>query len=187
MVPDSKVDQQVGCWHNKRIREMCRVTMCQTMVHRITSKGLQQRTGVFDIQHYVASRTLLWAGHVARMAKSRLPLRLMLSWVQEPRISGGQEMTFGRSLARHLQHFDLPTSFTEWATLAQDRAKWHSLATKAPFPIGKPFVRQPRADTRTTPEDKRLAIARRAIEIKERRAVFAANANANANTPTQQS
>jgi hypothetical protein len=28
-------------WHNKRIREMCRVTMCQTMVHRITSKSLQ--------------------------------------------------------------------------------------------------------------------------------------------------
>ena len=50
-------------WHNKRIREMCHVTMCQTIVHRITSKSLEQRTGVFDLQHYVASRTLLWAGH----------------------------------------------------------------------------------------------------------------------------
>jgi hypothetical protein len=37
--------------HNKRIREMCRVTMCQTMVHLITSKSLQQRTGVFDLQY----------------------------------------------------------------------------------------------------------------------------------------
>ena len=171
-------------WHNKRIREMCRVTMCQTMVHRITSKSLQQRTGVFDLQHYVASRTLLWAGHVARMPKSRLPKRLMLSWVQEPRLSGGQEMNFGRSLSRHLQHFGLPLTFTDWATIAQDRAQWHRLATKPPFAIGKPFLRQPRGDTRATPEDQRLAIARRNAEIKERRAIFAANANANADTPT---
>ena len=171
-------------WHNKRIREMCRVTMCQTMVHRITSKSLQQRTGVFDLQHYVASRTLLWAGHVARMPKSRLPKRLMLSWVQEPRLSGGQEMNFGRSLSRHLQHFGLPLTFTEWASIAQDRAKWNRLATKPPFAIGKPFLRQPRGDTRATPEDQRLAIARRAAEVKERRAIFAVNANANADTPT---
>ena len=165
-------------WHNKRIREMCRVTMCQTFVHRITSKSLQQRTGVFDLQYYVASRTLLWAGHVARMPKSRLPKRLMLSWVHEPHISGGEEMNFGRSLARHLEHFDLPLAFTEWATLAQDRALWHRLATKTPFAIGKPFLRQPRGDTRVTPENQRRAMARRAAEIEERRAIFAANADA---------
>ena len=81
--------------------------VCQAMVHRITSKSLQQRTGVFDLRHYVASRTLLWAEHVALMPKSRLPKmqkRLMLSWVQGARLSGGQEMNFGRSLSRHLQY-----------------------------------------------------------------------------------
>jgi hypothetical protein len=163
-------------WHNKRIREICRVAMCQMTVHRITSKGLQQRTGVFDLQHYVASRTLLWAGHVARMPKSRLPKRPVLPWVQEPRLSGGQEMNFGRSLSRHLQHFGLPLAFTEWATIAQGRAKWHRLAAKPSFAICKPFLRQQRGDTKATPEDQRLAIARRAAEIKERRAIFAANA-----------
>ena len=168
---------KLSMWHNKRIREMCRVTMCQTFVHRITSKSLQQRTGVFELQHYVASRTLLWAGHVARMPKSRLPKRLLLSWVQEPRVSGGQEMTYGRSLARHLQYFDLPLAFTDWAPLAQKRTQWHKLVTKAPFEIGKPFVRQPRGDTIVTAEDKRLAMARHAAIIKERRALFAADAN----------
>jgi hypothetical protein len=34
-------------WHNKRLREMCRVNMCQTFVHRITSVSLQKRTGIF--------------------------------------------------------------------------------------------------------------------------------------------
>ena len=67
--------------------------------------------------------------------------------------------------------FDLPTVFTEWAHLAQDRAGWHEIA------IGKPFVRQPRGDTRVTPEDKRRAVAQRAAEIAERRAVFDANNN----------
>jgi hypothetical protein len=106
----------------------------------------------------------------------------MHSWVQELRLSGGQEMNFGRSLSRHLHHFGLPLAFTEWATIAQDRAKWHRLATKPSFAIGKPFLRQPRGEheTRATPEDQRLAIARRNAEIKERQAIFAANANANA-------
>ena len=46
---------------------MFRITLLQTYVHRITTKSLQQRTGKFELQHYLASRTLLWAGNVARM------------------------------------------------------------------------------------------------------------------------
>jgi len=34
-------------WHNKRIREMCRVTMCQSFVHQVSSTSSQKRTGVF--------------------------------------------------------------------------------------------------------------------------------------------
>jgi len=48
---------------------------------------------------------------------------------------------------------------------------------KPTFAIGKPFVRQPRGDTRVTPEDKRRAVAQRAAEVAERRAVFDANNN----------
>ena len=40
----------------------------------------------------------------------------MLSWIREPRDAGGQEMTYGRSLQRHLYHFGLPTVLTELAT-----------------------------------------------------------------------
>ncbi len=58
---------------------MCRVTMLHTHAYRITSEGLQKRTGVFSLEHYLPSRTLLWAGHVSRMHKTRLPKRLMLT------------------------------------------------------------------------------------------------------------
>jgi len=36
-------------WYNKRICEICRVTICQTLVHQITSVCLQKRTGVFSL------------------------------------------------------------------------------------------------------------------------------------------
>ena len=84
---------------------MFRATMCQRYVHRITSKSLQQRTGVFELQHCVASRTLLWAGRAARMPKSRLSKRVLLSWVRTPRVTGVQKATSGRSLERHLEHW----------------------------------------------------------------------------------
>ena len=132
---------------------------------------------VFSLGHYFASRTLLWAGHVARMHKNRLPKRPVFSWVQAPRVSGGQEMTCGRSLQRHLGHYDLPAVFAEWAHLAQNRAGWYKLVSTPPFAIGKPFVRQPRGDTKVTLEDKRRAVAQRAVEIAEPRAVLDANNN----------
>ena len=66
------------------------------------SESPQKRTGAFSLGHYFAGRTLPWAGHVARMSKNRLPKRLMLPWIREPRVAGGQEMTYGRSLQRHL-------------------------------------------------------------------------------------
>ena len=174
----AKSVRRLANWHNKRIREMCRVTMLQTYVYRISSESLQKRTGVFSLEHYLASSTLLWAGHVARMHKNRLPKRLMLSWIPEPRVAGGQEMTYGRSLQRHLAHFKLPAAFIEWAPLAQDRAGWHKLVTEPPFEVGKPHVRQPRGDTRVTPEDKKRLANERAAEITKRRADFNTN-----NTP----
>ena len=56
----------------------------------------------------------------------------------EPRIAGGQEMTYGGSLERHLKHVGLEhadgpaLAITEWATLAQDRAGWRMRVTKPP-------------------------------------------------------
>ena len=105
---------------------MCRVTIYITFSQRITSVNLQKRTGVFSLEHYLASRTLLWAGHVARMPKSRSTKKLMLPWVMETRIAGGQKMTCGRSLGRYLKHFGQARAggsapaFTELATVAQD-------------------------------------------------------------------
>jgi len=68
--------------------------------------------------------------------------------------------------------------FSEWATLAQDRAGWLKLVTKVPFDIGKPQLRPPRCDTRVTPEEKRRFLARRAQETEQRRDIFNADTDA---------
>ena len=70
---------------------------------------------------------------------------------------------------------DLPTVFTEWAHLARDRAGWYRPVYETPLAFVKPFVWQPRGNTRVTPEDKRRAVAQRAAGIAERREVFDAN------------
>jgi len=73
-------------------------------------------------------------------------------------------MTYGRSLERHLKYYDLvddcgkATTFSEWATMAQDRAGWLKPVTEVPFSIGKPQLPPPRCDIRVTPEEKRSFI-----------------------------
>ena len=64
------------------------------------------------------------------MDKSRLPRRLLMARVREPRPEFGQEMSYGRSLERWLKLFGLPLCYTKLATLAQDRAEWARLITR---------------------------------------------------------
>jgi len=88
------------------------------------------------------------------------------------------------SSSSHLKHFCLvddggkATTFSEWATLAQDRAGWLKLVAKVPFGIGKPQLRPPQCDTRVMPEEKRRFLARRAQETEQRRALFNAETDA---------
>ena len=64
-------------------------------------------------------------------------------------------------------------AFTEWAPLVtQDRAGWHKPVAEPPLKLGEPFVRQPRGDTRGTPEDKQQLAEQRAAEITKPRADF---------------
>ena len=54
-----------------------------------------------------------------------------------------------------------------------------------PFKLGKPFVRQPRGDTRGTPEDKQRLADERAAEIARRRAESTPPSTEEINLPQQ--
>ncbi len=121
----------LSAWHNACLRTMCRITMLQVREHRISNEDIYTRTGVKPIEFYFSCRTLQWAGHVARMPLSRLPRRLLTSWIQAPRLAAGQEMTYGRSLRRCLRYFDLPEEFASWAQMAMDKKAWVSALSTA--------------------------------------------------------
>ena len=56
------------------------------------------------------------------MGSERLPRRMLTAWVPAARPSGGQLMTYGRSVYKALDNFGIPR--TTWHTLAADRVAW---------------------------------------------------------------
>ena len=71
---------------------------------------------------YIVKRFLSWAGHVARMEFSRVPQKMLSSWVCNKRNVGCPEFTYGRGL------FELAgLSKGTWFEIAQDHIVWSHL------------------------------------------------------------
>ena len=58
------------------------------------------------------------------MTNDRIPKRIMFGWVQNARERGRPRMTYGATLAKHLQSFQLPVETAAWVELAKDRLHW---------------------------------------------------------------
>jgi hypothetical protein len=78
VVLDNGVSQQALplVANQKDARDVLREHVSDDGLSHYLKEPVENRTSVFALPYYVASRTLLWAGHVARMPKSRLPKRL---------------------------------------------------------------------------------------------------------------
>ncbi len=90
---------------------------------RFVAKLTQRAHRDWDLDYYLAHFTLLWLGQVVRMPKSRLPRRLLTSWVGVARQALGQEMACGRSLEQWLKRFGIRLTFSDWAQLAQNKTE----------------------------------------------------------------
>jgi hypothetical protein len=98
-------------FYNRCVRAMCRITMVHTIKHRITSKSLFERLGVGSFDSYYNRLLLRWAGHVARIPVDRMPSKPLTGWVEYARPVGCPQMTWGRTLNKALNSYDLPTDF----------------------------------------------------------------------------
>ena len=125
MVFNRRLLNKLRIFHARCIRAMCRVTRRHTWRHRISSAELRMRTGLKTIDSYITQRQLRWAGHVARMDQSRLPRKMLSSWVRNKRPLGCPRFTYGRGLNKALKKADIKK--TEWHQLAEDRAQWATL------------------------------------------------------------
>ena len=119
---------------------MSRVTRKHTWEHRISSMQLMQELGLDAIDFYVARRQLRWLGHVSRMGWERLPRRMLSAWVPHARPRGAPRLTYGRSVAKAMDVFNL--DHARWPELAADRARWRAMLQSGEAP---PSHRQPPA------------------------------------------
>ena len=120
-----KLFRLLRLFHHRCIRAMCRVTRRHTHEHHISTAELLRRLGLASIDSYVTKRQLRWAGHVARMDNSRLPRKLLSSWVRHKRPRGAPQFTYGRGLLKAMKKARVDSG--EWWLLAADRVKWRKI------------------------------------------------------------
>ena len=116
---------ELRLFHHACARSMCRVNLSQTFMYRISTRDLLDRLGLQSIDTYIVKRSLSWAGHVARMDFSRIPRKMLSSWVCSKRNLGCPDFTYGRGLFKMLKLAGL--SRNDWFELAQDRLAWSLL------------------------------------------------------------
>lgn len=114
--------QRLRCFHARCVRAMSRVTLVHTREQHISTFELTQQMGLESMDVYVMRRQLRWLGHVTRMPFERTPRRMLTCWVAEPRPTGGQLMTYGRSVEKAMGSFNIDVS--TWPELAADRVAW---------------------------------------------------------------
>ena len=129
--------------HAQHLRAMCRVTRTHVWKHHLSTQELGQRLGLESIDMEIARRQLRWAGHVSRMDyESRLPRRMLSSWVPHPRPVGAPMMTYGRSLFKAMDKLQLDAA--RWHELAGDRSAWRTmLRTGLAPPAFRPQTQPP--------------------------------------------
>ena len=120
-----KLYNKLRTFHRRCIRAICRVTRKHTREHRISTLELLRRTGLASIDVYVTRRQLRWAGHVARMHFSRLPRKMLSSWVRSKRPRGAPQYTYGRGLMKSLRRAGVDVE--SWWVQAEDRLQWRDI------------------------------------------------------------
>ena len=120
----SRMLQRLRVFHASCLRVMHGVTRTDTWKQRISTRSLAQELQLDSMDNYVYRRQLRWVGHVRRMPFDRLPRRMLSSWVASKRQPSGQLMTYGRSVYKALDNFNI--DHASWHTLAADRPTWRA-------------------------------------------------------------
>ena len=94
-----------------------------THLHHISAEDLENRVGLRDLHYYLRKRRLLWAGKVIRMDfKTRLPRKLLTSWVYHQRRKGATITHYGKGLHRDLKAVGICED--GWEKLAASESAW---------------------------------------------------------------
>ena len=141
---------KLKAFHNRCVRAMCGVTRRRVQDIASGHESLYARLGVPCVLRLISNRKLRWAGHVARMdIRSRLPRKLLSSWVPGVPRPRGRAYFYGHDLTRELNGigFNLDDGAVQigvsrdWMKTAQDRSEWRTLVEPLRMPA-KPVSSQ---------------------------------------------
>ena len=125
--------QKLNKFHNSCVRYLCGARRrTHQRQHTPTMASLFAKLHVHNMDHYLNTRYLRWAGHVARMPEHRLPRRMLTAWVDNPRLRGKHRYGYGHWLEKELNAAGVITercalargNVPSWMQQAQDRASW---------------------------------------------------------------
>jgi hypothetical protein len=124
--------QKLNKFHNSCVRYLCGARRAHKRQHTPTMASLFAKLHVHNMDHYLNTRYIRWAGHVARMSENRLPRRMLTAWVDNPRPRGKSHYGYGHWLEKELNAAGVITercalargNVPSWMQQAQDRASW---------------------------------------------------------------
>ena len=119
--------RKIRVFISRCIRNMFRVTRKQTREYHISNEEFRNRAGLLTADAYVMRHQLRWARHVSRMDWSRLPRKMLSSWVPHKRLVGAPEFTYGRGLMKSIRRLSLDKN--NWSAAASDKTSWRKLCT----------------------------------------------------------
>ena len=104
------------------------------VVHEVTGRrtshaALYRRLGLLSIRTLLTGRRLQWLGHVFRMPQTRMPRKVLASWIPCPRPVGRPYLSYGHSILTdlsqaHLSHY---LRGNTWGYVASNRCRWRML------------------------------------------------------------
>jgi hypothetical protein len=126
--------RKLRAFQTKTIRSILNINMHEVQEHRITNESLRQQfCNIPDILQIILKRQLNWIGSIAKMDFTRLPRKLIASWLDETRKVGRPQSTFRNSFARAIRML-IPTSrptlpLIDWIDIAATK-QWDALINK---------------------------------------------------------
>lgn len=113
--------KQLEQFHIRCLRRIMNISWQE----RITNIEVLHRADMFGIEAHIIKSQLRWAGHVARMADSRLPKQIFFSELcQGERPKGRPTLRYKDTLKANLLSIGVDPS--SWQTLATDRTAWRT-------------------------------------------------------------
>ena len=112
--------------------------MCHFSIHKqwklhTSTKKLEGKLGIMDIEQYYNIRVLRWMGNLVRMSDERIPKHMLTAYVQNPRKLGRPQMNLGHVYEKVLRKSNISTSFRIWTEIAKDEKKWSEVIANASY------------------------------------------------------